>query len=1068
MPPVPVPGKISSDLIPQADQPKLVVKVLEFIQEHHRKPTPEEVGIPYDQRYVRYCCQAATILGFLSTEDSESVTESGRLLLSLEPQLQQLRLICAFEASQVGQAWIAWAGKKELNEVDPDTAKDFMKAVGDPDTSTTERRAGTLASWARKFSNLREEAKPPHQRKKLELCFEPQQQRREDALSELRVFDSGGSGRVLARLIPGTYRLRIATGFFTIQGYQLLAQHINTADVYLLIGFEERNPYARQSRHAAQTLLRWFEESIERGVPSEEKRATIRKLHSEVLKSLVGVRYYEPKSIEGLHAKAYIFDEYAAYVTSANLTKTGLEKNIEVGHVVTVKQDVRFYREAFERHFDDAIPITLPILQVLERSWVFQEPVTPFMLFLKVMYELYERLPELRTKSSYKLADFQRRIVRPVIAKILAYRGAMLISPTGTGKTVMAGYIAAYLAQHHVQRIIVVCPNKSLEQEWRATMRRYGRSIDVVRHGILQNKGAPTSEKQRRLLEVISNPRENDLVIVDECHHFRTLNTQGRTNLYKLLKPDNEGQRPYCLLLTATPISTGPENIDVLLGLLRLEQTPAFRSVQQLNSIPNIVNVTLPFILTNFGVTVKGHGKLALRYGEELLYFPAIKFHTVSYHSSIDQLIDIIASLPMRFEFDNGAAQAAQLILGGASWEGAAPARRSARELWLLRTLLARRAESSPKALSGSIDRLLAAIECGALKPVQRESLCAGLISLKEKLCLPSEDTKLQDLMSLLRKYPAKTKILIFSESTDTADYLFTHLSHGLPQRRMQLLTGETKNRKTLLRRFAPIGQRVPREEQGSPIFVLIASDAIAEGENLQDATVVVNYDLTWTPLRLIQRIGRVDRPTTKPRKVHVHNFYPDSKRYEELVRLWQRLENRSQDVEVLTKARVLGDHERIPEEMEAEDVGPIEALKQNGDYYQFLDNILPTTRFMQVWASATEEEQKRARELSNNVHAGRQGREPGYYVLVRHEDTNYSLFLPHGHPQPITGPKEQPHEFFIDQYVCAERDIPSISIPRGFDQDLQQLVSNWASQSGFEPESIIVIAAEYISDEGH
>jgi len=1044
----------------------MVPRVLRFIQEHHRRPLPEEIDLDYDPRYIQYCCQAATILGFLASDDGVTLTENGHLLLTLEPDLQQLRLICAFEASRLGQAWIAWAGKKELNEVDPTSSHDFLKAMGNPVATTTDRRAQTLSSWAQKFSKLREEAKPPHQRKKPAFCFQPQQPRRPDALNEITIFDAGGSGRVLAKLVPGTYRLRIATGFFTIQGYQLLAQYISQAETYLLIGFEERNPYARQSRYAAQTLLRWFEESLDRGVPSSEKRAAIKRLHSEVLKSLVGVRYYEPKYIEGLHAKAYIFDEYSAYVTSANLTKTGLEKNIEVGHVVTAKEEVRFYRETFEQHFGASVPITLPILQALEKSWVFQEPLSPFLLFLKVMHELFERLPELRTKSSYKLAEFQKRIVRPVMAKLLAYRGAMLISPTGTGKTVMAGHIAAYFAQEHVQRIIVICPNKSLEQDWKATMRRFGRSIEVVRHGILQNKGTKTSEKRRKLLEIINNPQETDLVIVDECHHFRNLTSQGRGNLRQLLKPDNEARRPYCLLLTATPISTGLENINALLELINRDR---IETIHQLDKVPNAVNVTLPFILKNFGVTLKGHGKLALRYGDELLYFPSMNFNTVTYQSPMHDAFDLIARLPLKFELEfdqsnQGAAVAVQLALGTGSWQPRSPTR-SVRDLALLRTILARRAESSPRALASSIDRLLAGIQSNRLKPMQPEVLTQGLQDLKAMACAAEQDTKLRRLATLLREDSIKNqKTLIFSESTETVEYVYNYLSQNLPKRKMQFLIGETKNRKAILRRFAPVGQKVPIEEQTHPIAVLIASDAIAEGENLQDATVVINYDLAWTPLRLIQRIGRVDRPTQKPRHVSVWNFYPGSERYEELVRIWGRLDDRSDDVEVLTQARVIGDHERIPEQLDPEDVGLVKALMETGDYNQFLENLLPTSGFMQIWASATDEELKKARELPNNVRAGKHGPEAGYYVLIRQGEYNYSLFRRHSDRQLIAGPREQPHEFFVDHYVSSIRSTPSISIPGDFDDELQQLVSEWATSAQLDLDTLTVVAAEYIA----
>jgi superfamily II DNA or RNA helicase len=129
----------------------------------------------------------------------------------------------------------------------------------------------------------------------------------------------------------------------------------------------------------------------------------------------------------------------------------------------------------------------------------------------------------------------------------------------------------------------------------------------------------------------------------------------------------------------------------------------------------------------------------------------------------------------------------------------------------------------------------------------------------------PKNDDKLNKLTRLLKsKAFTGRKVLVFTEFADTGRYLHKHLSaagiDGLHQ-----LDGSTKtNRAEVLRRFSPYYNGSSSEEIGAEgheeIRVLIATDVLSEGLNLQDATLLINYDIHWNPVRLMQRIGRVDR----------------------------------------------------------------------------------------------------------------------------------------------------------------------------------------------------------------
>ena len=129
----------------------------------------------------------------------------------------------------------------------------------------------------------------------------------------------------------------------------------------------------------------------------------------------------------------------------------------------------------------------------------------------------------------------------------------------------------------------------------------------------------------------------------------------------------------------------------------------------------------------------------------------------------------------------------------------------------------------------------------------------------------PKHDDKLRKLIRLLRsKALADEKLLIFTEFADTARYLKRHLDETGIKGVEQVDSATKKNRADVIQRFAPYynGCSSPElAEQGrDEIRVLISTDVLSEGLNLQDASRTINYDIHWNPVRLMQRIGRVDR----------------------------------------------------------------------------------------------------------------------------------------------------------------------------------------------------------------
>jgi hypothetical protein len=160
----------------------------------------------------------------------------------------------------------------------------------------------------------------------------------------------------------------------------------------------------------------------------------------------------------------------------------------------------------------------------------------------------------------------------------------------------------------------------------------------------------------------------------------------------------------------------------------------------------------------------------------------------------------------------------------------------------------------------------------------------------------PERDAKLIRLKAFIEEKarepinPGNRKVLVFSAFADTTDYLFDQLAPAL-KRDCGLECAEVNGQRNrtyslklrratfenILARFSPISKELPEQQrkQGE-IDVIFATDCISEGQNLQDCDCLVNYDIHWNPVRIIQRFGRIDRLGSRNKEIQLVNFWPD------------------------------------------------------------------------------------------------------------------------------------------------------------------------------------------------
>ena len=194
---------------------------------------------------------------------------------------------------------------------------------------------------------------------------------------------------------------------------------------------------------------------------------------------------------------------------------------------------------------------------------------------------------------------------------------------------------------------------------------------------------------------------------------------------------------------------------------------------------------------------------------------------------------------------------------------------------------------------------------------------------LREMLALvapitPADDDKLQTLKTwLARPILAAGKRLIFTQFADTAQYIYDNLNPGRQDPTIEVIYSREKKKSEIVGRFAPRANPTQRPAEGVPeIQTLIATDVLSEGLNLQDCDKVINYDLHWNPVRLIQRFGRIDRIGQEYDVIYAYNFLPE-RELENHLGLHERLARRIQEIHetIGEDAAILDPGERLNEE---------------------------------------------------------------------------------------------------------------------------------------------------------
>ena len=705
---------------------------------------------------------------------------------------------------------------------------------------------------------------------------------------------------------------------------------------------------------------------------TDENEQMIRILKELIEKEKIKIRIY---TLGRLHSKAYIFDypdgrhdKGNAIIGSSNLSLGGLSDNTELNALVPGNSNHEKLTKWFDGLWNSSDNFRIELMDELAKSWALNEKVRPYDIYIKTLYHLLKDRLEIEAAEELlwevtmpPLTTFQIVAVKQALQILNDYGGVFVADVVGTGKTYIGTALLKHLQMVHGDRPLVICP-KSLEDTWRDFCREYGIQAEILTLGKISQE----------TIDLINDPIYRNLttVLIDESHNLR----YPDTNRYKNLQPYLYGKKTILVTATPrnnthediyhqiklfhhdeeTTIPIEPANLkqffhEVEFGNRRIQELLRYILIRR----------TRRHILKWYGEEDE-HGRLFIRLQGKPYYFPLRELETwtysidETYSGFYDDIMDNIRALTfakyglwnyLHDEFKNKKPYN-ELEQIGRNLRG------------LIKVLVLKRLESSIYAFTRTIGKLLKihelfikSIEKGFIpageeaaellyeaESYDEEILLENLGRLSEKYELrafkiddlkrdvendreilkeiltsvgeidPVSDDKLRTLKDILSQPPLnREKVLIFTQYADTAEYLYENLKDADVKR----ITSKEKYRLNIIRKFAPQSNKYELREGEQEIRILISTDILSEGLNLQDAFIVINYDLHWNPVRLIQRIGRLDRLKQLADKVFVHNFFPE-KKLEKHLRLKERIQNRIDEIH-----RTIGEDERILDKTE-------------------------------------------------------------------------------------------------------------------------------------------------------
>ncbi|HMA39236.1 MAG TPA: DEAD/DEAH box helicase [Gemmatimonadales bacterium] len=459
-----------------------------------------------------------------------------------------------------------------------------------------------------------------------------------------------------------------------------------------------------------------------------------------------------------------------------------------------------------------------------------------------------------------------------LLAILARFGGAVLADAVGLGKS----YIALAVAKSLGAPLCVVAP-AVLAPQWRALMDRLEVAGRFVTHESLSRRASPDGPTGR------PGKQTAPLLIVDEAHHFREPGTLRYHALARL------ALWARVLLVTATPVHNRPADLLHLLRLFLRDDALVGLGVPSLTAAARAA-ASAPLTLPALARIVVARSRRRVVQAWKNLPFPRREGATLIRAATVEpHLASSIAEALQSLQPPGGAAALVRLTLLRQFASSVPALTHSLRRYEAFCDVSLEAARTHRRLGSREFRRLFppgdeSSLQLAFLPLLLDEGHTASgaagdletLRWLLQRLG-PGPDPKADALERLVTERPART--IVFTTAAATVHHVRRRLMRrfrvGAVTGRSGWLAGDRVSRQEVIAAFAPRAQRAPQPAAACIVDVLIATDLLSEGLDLQDAARVVHYDLPWSPARVAQRVGRIDRMSSPHPGIRTIAFLP-------------------------------------------------------------------------------------------------------------------------------------------------------------------------------------------------
>ncbi|MBW4488753.1 MAG: DEAD/DEAH box helicase family protein [Trichocoleus desertorum ATA4-8-CV12] len=442
----------------------------------------------------------------------------------------------------------------------------------------------------------------------------------------------------------GQRKIRIASGYFTIEGWNLIRNLTTDIQIDLLVGINDKNKRS-DMRDAQRVIVDEIMQDLRTGILKSLPQGTDLNRRQTVRALVDRIRARRFRIVDARakrhHAKIYLVDCRTAIVTSANLTLNGLTRQIEAGSSIVEESNVTQLVEEFDRYFSEATDLTQELLDALER-WL--RLASPWDVYLKTLLAL-EAIDF--DKDYTPPTAYQRDMIAESLSKIREYGGAMLVASTGLGKTIVATHVALQMHRKgEIKNILIIVP-KLVKHQWKYEFRSAGLHSEYIGYHTLDKEDPKYDRELDDFFEIQDQINNKWLIIIDECHVFRNSHDDeddsegfGRF-AFRRLVPRIRVSDCKVLLLTGSPYSTNIQNLNDQLCLLphRAEiETPRKKNrafAWQVTDIDEFVNLevvsqlTTPYVAKEYGQRTKT--AISIDFGQDTRYIPNVILSCINF-----------------------------------------------------------------------------------------------------------------------------------------------------------------------------------------------------------------------------------------------------------------------------------------------------------------------------------------------------------------------------------------------------------------------------------------------------